>query len=319
MPNIVSTSRSESVCASKGAKWLTLSATTYLVARIPHRSMAAMTARTTMLMVASKGLKLSRCSKIQFARASAFTIGASLSRSSAEISASSNGDVAPPPCMCTTLYVHRLVHAPPYMWITAQFAGCGGHPRTPLKSQDSYRGYQPPFVCTALCVHRLLHSRAPPNRGGHNQNRQPDACLLGNPKEGGNARRGSRVPNPNSRGHTIKRGLRVPNSNSRGHTTKRGLRVPNPNSKGHATKRGLRVANPNSRGHATKRGLRVPNPNLRGHTTKRGLRVPNPNSRGHTTKRGLGVPNPNSRGHATKRGLRVPNPNLRGHATKRGL
>ena len=53
---------------------------------------------------------------------------------------------------------------------------------------------------------------------------------------------------PKNSENAKKRGLRVRNLNSRGHTTKRGFKVPHPDSRGHTTKRGLRVPKPNTRG-----------------------------------------------------------------------
>ena len=73
------------------------------------------------------------------------------------------------------------------------------------------------------CYVTLPFSGVPKNKGGQNQKWLPCPYLLEGRKEGGNARRGLRVPNPNSRGQTTKRALTVPNPNSRGHKTKRGL------------------------------------------------------------------------------------------------
>ena len=52
-----------------------------------------------------------------------------------------------------------------------------------------------------------LHSWGSPNKEEQNQIWLPHHYILRGPKEGGNGRRGLRVPNLNSRGHATKRGL----------------------------------------------------------------------------------------------------------------
>ena len=77
------------------------------------------------------------------------------------LAAAVNRLVCASPCVCTALFMPRLVCGPPVPlpWLTV--LGAEASPHTLLKEQDSCGGHKLPSMCTPLCMYHLVCG--PPN------------------------------------------------------------------------------------------------------------------------------------------------------------